>query len=148
MEGQEEGEGEGQKQQGRNGMRNGQTDTTGNTIHKDDYQSTTVGELGTWVTDRMVTYGLYRGVTKEVAKFTYRGRDWRLIGRWARKEALISELDYKDETIVYAAFPRYGGQERRKRRMEEGRNESAVSKRGRQHDQPGSREAGASGYER
>ena len=67
---------------------------------------------------------------------------------WATKEALISKLDYKDETIVYAAFPKNCGQERKKRRMDESRNESAVSKRGRQHREPGSRDAGASGYER
>ena len=93
-------------------------------ISIDDYQSTSVGGLGSWVTDRMASYERCKGVTKEVANFTYHGREWRLIGRWVAKEALISELDCKDETIVYVAFPKDCERERRNRSMDEGEHES------------------------
>ena len=71
-------------------------------IHNDDFPSTTVEELGNLVTDLMVRRGLYRGQPKTVAKLMYRESEWRLIGRWAGKHALLSELNYQKESIVYA----------------------------------------------
>ena len=89
-------------------------------ISIENYKFTTVEGLGNWVTNRMASHERCNGVTKEVAKFRYHGREWRLVGRWLAKGAITSELERRDETIVYAAFPRDYGRERRKRRMHEG----------------------------
>ena len=104
-------------------------------IHIDDYNSTTVEEMDSLVTDLMVRLGLYRGQTKHVAKFTYREKDWRLIGRWETRGALFSELDYQDESIVHASLS--------KERVEGARSE-VVSKRGRPLCKTSNRDVGTS----